>query len=950
MTEARKPNGAGPSHPWLVRGGIVLGCLLALGASLGFHTIRYVVRSSATATAVEVCGAVVAGPRISAGETFTVRLAPQERFSTAQFLLEDRGLLSNGFRALGLLLSGSKGEGAVDGFRQTVGTTAAYVQFNPFRASLLLFEGGKDLRADVNVPDDSIELWKGGAKLDQRKLLPPWLRLTFGPFAGAAFLAGLLVALLVPFSRPGTDLATAAIDRRRVELALPLLVGLAGAFVVWRLLFGVFHAVPGFGDEMNYLMQGRIFASGHLAVPEPPDAEFFRVGWMDMFGADGKIWGFHPPGNAALLAVGWLTGWYWLTIPLMGGLLLATSYLLGLELFGTRTWALLYVGMVATSHYVLSLAASFMAHAPSFVFLSLFALAILRFFRTERGTFLVLAALWLGVAFTIRPLSAALAGAVPLVLVLVRFRRRLLGPALVALAVGAAVSSLVFLYTYGITGRVAFPYAIKGPEVGQTILVRLGKGWTTHFSNLYRNTDEFAHRVHSFGILGNLVPFFVPLLFLRASPHRRWFAAAYASLAFFVVGHSLLHWYGWKWEPRMLFDVSFVFFLVSTAGVAALAGEEPGLRRKLVLGGALAALGWAAAVDVPRRFRTEYANYNAAPAGVRESLERGELRNAVLFFGAEQAFACYSPMNAVDYAGDAVFAKSQGDISNYRLLERFPTKAAFFTPDGNTIVARPNFYRSDLETLADELRRLGGGRPVAVLPWRGVAPTPLDDRLGAEVLDPGQFLQKLMKDPQEGRLVAFVEGAVELATLVDLSHRTEAPPLHAKFAGPVAVRRIGPRREESGGLPGFWMSCWAGTEWKGKPLGQWITASLDTAPCSGEQRSMSWDARFALSRPTTFDFSVESDDGAGLFIDGRLLLDNDLRNTHGPERKKTTVSLEPGLHSFRVLYFNGPGDGRLEVTAAEGSRTVGKVSVAAFLPDFHFVVDPGGPPSEVNLP
>src|SRR5439155_7903319 len=106
-------------------------------------------------------------------------------------------------------------------------------------------------------------------------------------------------------------------------------------------------------------------ASGHLSVPEPPDPEFFRVDWMHLFGEDGKIWGFHPPGNCVLLALGWLAGSCSITLPIVFGLLLVAQYLLALEVLRDRRFALLTAALVGSSHWLLSLGASFMAHAPS---------------------------------------------------------------------------------------------------------------------------------------------------------------------------------------------------------------------------------------------------------------------------------------------------------------------------------------------------------------------------------------------------------------------------------------------------------------------------------------------------------------------------------------------------------------------------------------------------------
>lgn len=61
----------------------------------------------------------------------------------------------------------------------------------------------------------------------------------------------------------------------------------------------------------------------------------------------------------------------------------------------------------------------------------------------------------------------------------------------------------------------------------------------------------------------------------------------------------------------------------------------------------------------------------------------------------------------------------------------------------------------------------------------------------------------------------------------------------------------------------------------------------------------------------TYVFSTRSDDGSTLYIDGKLVVDND--GDHGVREKEGTLSLEPGEHGIEVLWFNGGGNGWLDV-------------------------------------
>lgn len=54
----------------------------------------------------------------------------------------------------------------------------------------------------------------------------------------------------------------------------------------------------------------------------------------------------------------------------------------------------------------------------------------------------------------------------------------------------------------------------------------------------------------------------------------------------------------------------------------------------------------------------------------------------------------------------------------------------------------------------------------------------------------------------------------------------------------------------------------------------------------------------------SYTFKLNSDDGAKLYIDGRLVIDND--GQHAPAAKDATLSLSAGDHVLAIDYFQGP--------------------------------------------
>ncbi|HLH41755.1 MAG TPA: PA14 domain-containing protein [Bryobacteraceae bacterium] len=100
-----------------------------------------------------------------------------------------------------------------------------------------------------------------------------------------------------------------------------------------------------------------------------------------------------------------------------------------------------------------------------------------------------------------------------------------------------------------------------------------------------------------------------------------------------------------------------------------------------------------------------------------------------------------------------------------------------------------------------------------------------------------------------------------------------------------------------------------------KPKGTIYTASLNVPPQDfrqgfpGVTKRFEWFAidysgRFWIEKPGDYRFALTSDDGAQLYIDGQLTIDND--GTHPPRLQQGEIRLSAGVHRIRVPYFQGP--------------------------------------------
>ena len=150
---------------------------------------------------------------------------------------------------------------------------------------------------------------------------------------------------------------------KRVAVAISIVCGIASAFLCWNVL-GLIPHIP---DELSYLYQGRILATGHLSMPPPPVPEAFTVPY-DHILRDAKGWrAIYPPGWPLLLAMGWLAFVPWLVNPLLIAVSAFGLYRLAMQLFDERT-AIFTLVAFACSPFAILMGAGFMAHPSTLCF------------------------------------------------------------------------------------------------------------------------------------------------------------------------------------------------------------------------------------------------------------------------------------------------------------------------------------------------------------------------------------------------------------------------------------------------------------------------------------------------------------------------------------------------------------------------------------------------------
>lgn len=361
----------------------------------------------------------------------------------------------------------------------------------------------------------------------------------------------------------------------RIALILSLLAAAAGFLVHDR----IYERLAHLEDEMAYVWQAQVIAGGHVKLPEPPGEKSFLVPFVVDY--NGTRFGKYPLGWPSLLAVGELLNLRHLVNPLLGGLGIWLTYLLGKRVF-SETVGVLAAGLTLTSPFFLMNTGSLLSHPLGLVLSAGFALFWLSAFgqmEDSRWKPAVAAALCLGLLAMTRPYTAA-AVALPFgihgIYLFIRegwgTRRLLLLFGVILLGFGG----LHLLWQYYLTGDPLLnPYTLWweydrlgfGPGHG-----RKPEGHT--FRQAWINTRHSLRVSHHdlFGWIG-FSWIFLPFGLAAVLKQRSWRGLLLACVLPSLAILYFAYWIGSSlFGPRYFFEGLYSYTILSAAGIAFLAG------------------------------------------------------------------------------------------------------------------------------------------------------------------------------------------------------------------------------------------------------------------------------------------------------------------------------------------------------------------------------------------
>ncbi len=475
-----------------------------------------------------------------------------------------------------------------------------------------------------------------------------------------------------------------------------------------------FERLPHLEDEVTYLWQARLFASGQITMPSPaPRQSYWQPFVIDY---QGQRFGKYPPGWPLLLAAGVLLGQPWIVNSFLAALTVALTYRLGRAIFDAPT-GLLGALLTAASPTFLLLSGSLMNHTASTFWGLVMACAFWRLARRPGRRPAALGGLALGILISTRPLTAAgllLPFAVAATLTARTLYRRLrhqaialplrraAGLAAILIGCAALAASPLPLHNAAATGDATanlyqfvweYDQIGFGPDHG-----RYGHTPEGALRNMRQDLSLWSSDLFGWQMspafhdwlagqtgwqLGAGISWLLLPIGLAASRRNPW-AWLLSGMFLGLVAVHLLYWIGAQtYSARYYAEAIPALALISAAGVRALAGRFPA---RLIYGLLLAALSVSLLTYTPPRLA---ALWRLNDIGRDDIAALEDLRDGrpvlMLVTGAERRswreWGTYMALTSPDLMSDVVAAREHGWPGELdAILARFPDRQIIILP------------------------------------------------------------------------------------------------------------------------------------------------------------------------------------------------------------------------------------------------------------------------------
>lgn len=448
----------------------------------------------------------------------------------------------------------------------------------------------------------------------------------------------------------------------------------------------VFNGVPGFIDSCIYMFQARLFASGTLSAPPPPDPEFFGITHVIL---SNKWYTMYPPGYPAILGLGVPFRLTWLVNPLLGALTIVCIYLLAKELYGDNT-AKLSAILACASSFFLFMSSEFTAHTSTLFFVTLAFLCFVWMIKKKRPLLsAVVCGICIGIALLCRPWTTTWI-CLPMGIGAIIMRKELSLRHILIGAIPICMACLVYLvYNYATTGHpLLFGY-----------IERYGK---MHYPGFHK--DPWSHHFHTvtqgikyiFGYLNALSYYlfewpmsslFFVCFFLAYGKKKFWEWLLVGWIVALLVGHSFYFFNKLDFGPRFIYESLPALILLTSQGLSLsmkfITSRWKTLSdahaRNILCFTLIGLFLFTFFFNVPSTAKF-YQHYYGTDVTIQKYLDKNDVAQALVFVKGRRAYQVHYPFNA-PFAKPHIYAKDKGS-ENKKLAVKFPNYRYFIADQG----------------------------------------------------------------------------------------------------------------------------------------------------------------------------------------------------------------------------------------------------------------------------
>lgn len=532
----------------------------------------------------------------------------------------------------------------------------------------------------------------------------------------------------------------------------PLFVVGAGALSIAALGVTAFliseytDRMPHVQDDVSYVFQAKVFASGHVTAPAPPVAEVFDIANPPFVVAvDGRWASVYPFGHPMALALGEVLGLMWMIPPLLGAATVFLTFIVGRKMYGPST-GLLAALLLAASPFFFMTASSFMSHTTSTFFLLLCVLFLVTGHR--RGLLHGIGAgLCFGLLFSTQSLSAiamiAPLGCYLTIRLLPQSGRREAGLRICGFVVGGVLMLGAYML-YNIATR-GDPLLTGNAAAGFASSVGFGGKHSVN-NGIVNDNIQLTFLL----LVLHGWPVWIGLMFVLAllalATRNVWDYFVLACAMFLIGAYTFFIGHGIMYGPRYWYPAAPFLMLLTARGAhysadvlasgaatvrRAISGVDraPRWAGRLVVYAVVASLigssisGWLLSRHIGWRadFVPETAvalqGFNGADARLIETIESAHLENALVLVEPCSNWQCYGTvfwLNSPELDGDYVIAQNIPERLA-ELLHAYPNRAVYVA-SYNTPALAPYGFNPQVAV----------GRPLSDFP---LAPRAKDIRL-----------------------------------------------------------------------------------------------------------------------------------------------------------------------------------------------------------------------------